>query len=291
LYLDIPSNIISDEEREVYILERRNALAALGIGGSDSDGVAGGYMIEDFATRYPSLGFDYASAYVDPISHKILKDRTDIFRASTGPDFSIPNPDGQLIYMPGDVGVDFQKNPMIVQSFIPITNSLITALNIAKPDVVNTWYFVLNINDFIPSEVVLFDQWLGQTIDPMVRSGRVAWRTLSQSLRAFREFERFLEVNRNRVRFVTDTYGGYGYGGIQEIKALQWDQVTKILTFTPVDKSGHYLFSYISGFSKFEEAEHLITCTWKLHTDDGQPPMIKMYLDGDLMNHKVFGDL
>jgi len=67
--------------------------------------------------------------------------------------------------------------------------------------------------------------------------------------------------------------------------------VKKTLTFDSVDKAGYYLFSYIAGFSKFEEAEHQITCTWKLHTKDSQPPVIKMFLDGDLVNHKTFGDL
>jgi len=290
LFLDIPQSVILDEDREIYILERRNALANLGIGGTDTDGVAGGYVVEDFATRFPTLGFEYASSYKNPLTDEALPLRTDIFRASAGPNFAVPDPSGQLIYVPGDAGIDFQKNPMIVQSFIPITDSLITAMEKAKPDVVNAWYFVLNINDFTTAEVVLFDQWLSQTMDPLVQTGKVFWRTLLNTYKVFLEYEKFLEVNRNRVRFVTEGYG-YGYGGIQPIRALQWDEVTNILTFDPVDKAGYYLFSYISGFSKFEEAEHLITCTWKLHTQDGQPPMIKLFLDGELMNHKTFGDL
>lgn len=291
LFIDFPQDIISDEEREEYILIRRTALAALGIGGADSDGIAGGYDIDDFATRFSSLGFEYASAYRDPVTGEVLEDRTDVFRVSADADFSVPDINGELVYLPGDVDIDFQKNPMIVQSFIPITNSLLTAMNKARPDVINSWYFVLGINDFTTAEISLIDQWIVNTVNPLVQSGRVFWRTLSGTYNVFREFEKFLEVNRNRVRFITEPYGGYGYGGLQEIRALQWDEVTNTLTFDPVDKTGYYLFSYISGFTNYEEAEHLITCTWKLHTNDGQPPMVKMFLDGELISHKLWGDL
>jgi len=286
LFLDIPVNVISDEDRDVYIFERRNALAEIGIGGTNTSGVAGGYVIGDFATRFPTLGFEYASAYKDPMTGESLPFRTDVFRASSGPDFSIPDPQGNLVYLPGDTGIDFQHNPMIVQSFIPITNSLITAMLKSSPDRVNTWYFVLGINDFTDSEILLMEQWLINTVDPLVATGKVAWRTLVTSYNLFLEYEKFLEVNQNRVRA-----DGYSYGGLQLIRALQWNQVKKELTFDPIDKAGYHLFSYIAGFSKFEEAEHQITCTWKLHTKDGQPPMMKMFLDGDLVNHKTFGDL
>jgi len=288
LLIDMPQNIISDEDREVYILERRNALAEIGIGGSKSDGIAGGYVIEDFATRFPALGFEYASVYKNPLTNEPLPLRTDVFRASTGPDFSALDSQSDLVYLPGDASIDFQKNPIIVQSFIPITNSLITAILKSRLDMINTWYCVVNINDFTLYETVLFEQWLQQTVDPLVQSGKVVWRTLLNSYKLFLEFEKFQEVNRNRIR--SDGYG-YGYGGIQNIRALHWDEVTNMVTFDPVDKAGHYLFSYISGFSKYEEAEHFITCTWKLHTRDGQPPMVKLFLDGELMNHKTFGDL
>lgn len=292
LFLDMPTDVIADQARVDYILQRRNELAVLGIGGEDMDGVAGGYEIADFAVRFPMLGFDYASGFIDPISGDTLENRTDVFRASEGPDFSVPNPDGELVYLPGDMDIDFQKNPMIVQSFIPITNSLLTAINVSNPDVINSWYFKLNINDFTVSEILLIDQWLTTTVDPLVEAGQVFWRTLTGTFRVFREFEEFLEVNQNRVRFVTDTYGyGYGFGGLQQIRALQYDKVTSTLTFDPVDKEGYYLFSYIAGFTKYEEAEHFITATWKLHTDDGQPAMVKLFLDGELVNHKTFGDL
>lgn len=292
LFLDIPQDVISDSERNIYILERRNALAEAGIGGDENDGVSGGFEIEDFASRFPALGFEYASGFVDPITGEALLDgRTDVFRTSTGPDFTVPDPEGPLVYLPGDMDIEVQIHPLIVQSFIPITNSLLTAVTKARPDVINTWYFTLNITDFTTAEIVLFEQWLANTVDPLVATGQVFWRTLSGTFQVFREFEEFLEVNQNRVRFVTAPYGGYGYGGTQVIRALTYDSVTGTLTFDAVEKSGFYLFSYISGFTKYEEAEHLITATWKLHTKDAQPPMIKLFLDGELVNHKVFGDL
>lgn len=291
LFIDLPQDVISDQARADYILQRRNELAVIGIGGGDKDGIAGGYEVADFVTKFPMLGFEYASGFIDPLNGDTLENRVDVFRASTGPDFSQPNPEGELVYIPGDMDVDFQKNPMIVQSFIPITDSLLTAVNLSKPDVINSWYFAVGLNNFTVSEIALFEQWLIYTVDPLVQSGQVFWRTLTSTFDVFREYEEFINVNRNRVRFVTETYGGYGYGGTQEIKALQWDEVTNTITFTPIQKAGYYLFSYISGFTKYEEAEHLITATWKLHTDDGQPAMVKMFLDGELVNHKIFGDL
>lgn len=297
IFVDLPQDVISDDDRELYILERRSLLNGLGIAPGDTDGISGGYEIDYFATIFPELGFDMATAYVDPLSGAGLDNRTAVFRADTGSDFSIPNPNGELIYVPGDVSIQYQKNPMIVQSFIPITNSLLTAIEKAKPDVVNSWYFLIGIGDFTAGEVSLFDQWLGSTVDPLIQVNKIAWKTPSEIVNLFREHERFLEINRNRVRFVSSEYGPYGpygqygWGGTQSIRALSWDEVTNTLTFDPVDKSGFYLFSYVSGFSKYEEAEHLITCTWKLHTDDGQPPMVKMYLDGELVNHKIWGDL
>ena len=294
LLIDFPSTVISDEDREVYILERRSQLNSLGIVALESDGVAGGYEMHDFASLFPELGFEFASAYINPITGETLEGRTDVFRASVESNFSIPSPEGELIYLPGDPDIDFQKNPMIVQSFIPITNSLYSAMETANPDVVNSWYFTINLEDFTTTEVTLFDGWLTTTIEPLIETQAVSWHTLTDIFLIFKEYEKFLEVNRNRVRFVTESYGGYGaygYGGLQDIRALRWDEPTNILTFDPVDKTGFYLFSYISGFSEYEEAEHLITCSWKLHTNDGQPAMVKLYLDGELMNHRVFGDI
>lgn len=301
ILINLPQDVISDEAREVYILERRNLLAALGIQAGDNDGIVGGYDIDHFATVFPALGLNYALAYKNPLSGEGLDGRTDVFRADTGPDFSIPNPAGELVYIPGDTSIQYQHNPMIVQSFIPITNSLLTAARRAHADVINSWYFIIGINDFTAGEVGLFDRWLGLNVDPLVAAKRVAWRSATEILQLFREYEKFLEINRNRIRFVDEygygtygTYGGYGmygYGGTQNIRALKWDEVTNTLTFDPVDKAGYYLFSYISGWSKYEEAEHLVTCTWKLHTRDGQPPFVKMFLDGELVNHKTWGDL
>ena len=291
LFLDIPQDVISDEERDVYILERRNALVNLGINAGSRDGVAGGYVVDDFATRFPDLGLDYASGFIDPVTGETLDNRTDVFRASMDSDFSIPDPNGRLVYLPGDMDIEIQTNPMITQSFIPITNSLLTAIASANPDVINSWYFVLNVEDFSSAEIILIDRWLDLTVSPLVATGRAFWRTLSGTFQVFREFEEFLNVNMNRIRFTTAPYGSYGYGGTQVIRALQWDETTNTITFDPIEKEGFYLFSYIAGFTKYEEAEHHITATWKLHTNDAQPPMIKLFLDGELVNFKTFGDL
>lgn len=295
LLVDFPMDVISDADREAYILERRNSLGVIGIQPGDSDGIAGGYQIHNFATVFPSLGLDYASAYIDPISGDTIQNRTDVFRASIGPDFTIPDPDGQLVFLPGDATINFQKQPLIVQSFIPITNALLDAIDRARPDVINCWYFTIGLHEFTEPEVALFDSWLSGTVQPLVDAGQVAWRPLTDIYQLFLQYEEFLLTNRNRVRFVTESYGAYGdledFATTQPIRALSWDNLTNTLTFDPVDQTGFYLFSYISGFSNYDEAEHMLTCTWKLTTDDGQPAYTRMFLDGELIAHRLWGDV
>ena len=289
LFIDFPTSIMSDEDREVYILQRRNTLQELGITAGSMDGVAGGYEIANFVDVFSRLGFEYASAYVNPLTQKGIR-RVDIFRASTGADFTDDSNVSRLVYLPGDMDIAFQKNPMIVQSFTTITDSLYSALEKTQIGIVNNWYFAINISEFEVFEIALFDSWLVDTITPLVNIGKVRLTHLTEAYMLFRENENLLGMNAHRTRISPIPYGDY-WGGTQEVRALSWDELTNRITFDAVERAGYYLFSYISGFSKYEEAENLITCVWKLHTTDGQPPMVKLYLNGELKNHKTFGEL
>jgi hypothetical protein len=186
--------------------------------------------------------------------------------------------------------IAFQKNPMIVQSFTTITDSLYSALEKTQIGTVNNWYFAINISEFEVFEIALFDSWLVDTITPLVNIGKVRLTHLTEAYMLFRENENLLGLNAHKTRISPIPYGDY-WGGTQEVRALSWDELTNRLTFDAVERAGYYLFSYISGFSKYEEAENLITCVWKLHTTDGQPPMVRLYLNGELKNHKTFGEL
>jgi len=64
------------------------------------------------------------------------------------------------------------------------------------------------------------------------------------------------------------------------IKVLGYDPPSKVVTFEEVSFSGRYIFSYLSGLAKFEEAENFIAATWKLHTFDGEPPFYRLYMNG-----------
>lgn len=71
------------------------------------------------------------------------------------------------------------------------------------------------------------------------------------------------------------------------IKVYSYDAPTKTLTFQPVEYSGLYLFSYVSGLAAFEETENMIALTWKLHTLDGTPPFYRLYVNGKRVQNQT----
>jgi hypothetical protein len=75
------------------------------------------------------------------------------------------------------------------------------------------------------------------------------------------------------------------------IKVLGYEASTRTVTFEPVDFSGRYIFSYVSGLAKFEETENFLAVTWKLHTHDGQPPFYRLYLNGVRIINQTLQDI
>jgi len=64
------------------------------------------------------------------------------------------------------------------------------------------------------------------------------------------------------------------------IPVISFDPPTKTIKFKPVQFSGRYVFSYVTGLVKYEETDNFVAITWKLHTKDGKPPFYKLYLNG-----------
>lgn len=75
------------------------------------------------------------------------------------------------------------------------------------------------------------------------------------------------------------------------IKVLSYDPPTQVVTFEPVAFTGRYVFSYVSGLTKFEETENFIAITWKLHTNDGEAPFYKLYVNGVLAINRTLEEI
>lgn len=75
------------------------------------------------------------------------------------------------------------------------------------------------------------------------------------------------------------------------IRPLSYDSPTKTITFEPVEYAGRYIFSYVGGFVKFEEAENFIAITWKLHTFDGEAPFYRLYLNGRKIINQTLAEI
>ncbi len=65
-----------------------------------------------------------------------------------------------------------------------------------------------------------------------------------------------------------------------KLTAYSWNQETKRLLIEAAPVAGYYFFSYVTGFVNFDETEHFIEATWKIHTNDGTAPRLRLYVDG-----------
>lgn len=75
------------------------------------------------------------------------------------------------------------------------------------------------------------------------------------------------------------------------IKVLGYDPTSRQVSFEPVSFTGRYVFSYVGGLVKFEEAENFIAITWKMHTFDGQPPFYRLYVNGRKVINTTLQDI
>lgn len=75
------------------------------------------------------------------------------------------------------------------------------------------------------------------------------------------------------------------------IKVLSYDAPTKTIEFEPIGLTGRYIFSYVGGLVKFEETENFIAVTWKLHTNDGEAPFYKLYINGRKIINQTLQDI
>jgi hypothetical protein len=142
---------------------------------------------------------------------------------------------------------------------------------------------VADINDVsFQTDIDLFKDWWLNVVQPMVIAGRVKWNTFSELYDLFTALEGYLESLTAQETVEV--------GKTTLIKALDYDQVTKVLTFAPIIEGGLYEFNYIVGWSAYEESEIMLAISWKLHTNDGLLPFYKLYIDGELQEMHIFND-
>ncbi len=76
--------------------------------------------------------------------------------SSSRAEFAVDDPDGPLIYIPGALGREEDPARMAAS-----WNTILSqAMSHAKADRVNTWYFILHLNDFGPLPTDDMDAWL-----------------------------------------------------------------------------------------------------------------------------------
>ncbi|RLC83485.1 MAG: hypothetical protein DRJ03_17075 [Chloroflexi bacterium] len=280
VHVIVPTYFVTERDKELYIRKRKEALEDLI--GESVDSIDGyNALQENVASSLIDLGFSVASNYRDALTEAAFAPfRVHPFRPSDE-DYAQEDTSGTLVHVPGDSGLNYTL-PFSTQTFLEFTASLESAITQRSGAIVNSWYTIVDIESFTVSnftnELALFDNWLTTEIDPRIPLKVLEWRTIREI------YSRFLFVE----QFTVDVGYGYstGYGVIGEprnvgVRALTYDGSDGVLTFDPVPHDGYYVFDYISGWSKFEQTEHFIVATWKLHVKDGLPPFVGLYLDGE----------
>jgi len=290
VHVTVPTTFVVERDKELYIRERKEALESLL--GQAVDSISGNTALQsDIVSSLTNLGFVVASNYRDPFTNEgFVPFRAHPFRPSDE-DYSVADPGSALVHVPGDSVLNYTQ-PFSSQTFLEFTDSLESALSQRSGAIVNSWYVVIDIETFTQgnsaTELTLFDDWLTNEIDPRIPLKTVEWRTIHNI------YKRFLFVE----QFTVDVGYGYdsGYSIVGEpqsvgIRALTYDGATGILTFDAVPHDGYYVFDYISGWSQFEQTEHFVAATWKLHANDGTPPFARLFLDGVPSSAGRFSDL
>lgn len=289
VYIDFPIGSTTNTERIAYIKKRKQALEDLGI---KVYSCSGGYDATNWQYLFAQAGLQLISAYINPSTGEgPEKFSTSLYRVNLNTEFtgfesqSISS-DSPLVYLPGAAHLQWTK-PINAQSLQQIESSLRTSISKAQTNAVNSWYFLLNIEDFsnanFENEVSLIKNWFSDTISPMVDLGKVRWNTFRELFDLFIALEDYLEelISKQEIELDKTTL----------LRALKYNYTSKKITFDPAPIDGLYEFSYIIGWSAYEESEVMLTVTWKLHTRDGTLPFYKLFVDGELQELRVFGDL
>jgi hypothetical protein len=114
--------------------------------------------------------------------------------------FAAHDPRGRVVYLPDGIyaSADYASlkrgrgGDSDARYFDLLTEGLETSLRAARPDRVNVFHLTVHPGEFrgIPREPYgVVDRWLTQTIDPLVKAGKVRWATFSEMAEAFTKWE------------------------------------------------------------------------------------------------------
>lgn len=125
-----------------------------------------------------------------------LEDRIHPWRASSGSDWLIHNPDGQLVILASSQGLtcieeEFTLNDTRGCTFASadidyFIQELEKAIALSDPDQVNNFYLSWSLGSQIDKD--LLEEWL-ERLQPYVLSGQVEWKTLPEMYDAYIQWE------------------------------------------------------------------------------------------------------
>ena len=120
-------------------------------------------------------------------------------------------------------------------------------------------------------------------------------QSLTHELKVKREANR-TTARHHRARSSIAIFDNETLNELEQIRShgitpTSFDANTMLLTFLPTPEAGIYVFDYIAGWSRFDETEHFIAATWKLHSDDCIPPFIHLFVDGRMVETVLFESL
>jgi hypothetical protein len=110
------------------------------------------------------------------------------------------DPNGPIIYVPSGVypvhctRLEAVPRPYGHEAFDYVTRALRASLASATPGMVNTFYLTFHPGDFLAPEddeqdLVVWDAWLTEIVDPLVAVGRLEWATIGEMATAFEAWE------------------------------------------------------------------------------------------------------
>jgi len=110
------------------------------------------------------------------------------------------DPVGKIVYVPSGLwpahcpGAEGVPKPYTYRALDYLTVALRNSLSAADPDKVNTFILTVHPGDFLApaddeAEFAVWEAWLGQVLDPLVRAGRVRWATVAEMVEAYCAWE------------------------------------------------------------------------------------------------------
>ena len=181
---------VGDDLEQAY----RDGRVTLDEAGADTTDVNGGFNLAPWLDMYRA-GYRSLSAYKNGADQSGLPHvQLEPWRPADGTGTADPeafmehDPEGPLVYLPGYDTREADHTRFPEAS----ANVLTQVLAHARPDYVDTWYFVLHVDGFVPrygddidvyldedlaTDLAFYDAFLTDTVDPLVDAGSVRYAT------------------------------------------------------------------------------------------------------------------